>query len=486
MDNCKYFRTKTNRKSEMKKNTESDNNQAVHGKYFAEKKQIKTKRSVFSENTSYESSNTASEYVIAEASNAEKVRNSVLTPILHLLIGIYFLILHIFEYSQYVVLTQVMFALIFGLTVLNIFVSGIKLRIRVPDILVLLFYLYTTLSICWTESDVGVQDYFVRLTLLISLYYVFRFNIYSASDIRMILKSVMIGTVVFCLYMIIYYSPSVIFSSLISGGRLGSEINQKNSIGIYCSVTNTVILYFALYEKKTKYLFMFPVTLLIQFVCGSRKGFVLFFVGMFMILFFRSGRKKALFIIVSAVTAIVFVNICYAYESSNIFFRRMTQLFSVLFSDESAGDNSAIVRKRMMEYGWELFLKKPVFGGGTLAFEYQYSLLYGARRPPHTTYLQILVAYGAVGFSLFYGSFVYALKNFFTAMRNRKKMAVVLLTLAFIFLINDFGANMLTSKYMYIFLAVFVSYCDIVKENESELETEDNMKIGYKRSKYII
>ena len=368
MDNCKYFRTKTNRKSEMKKNTESDNNQAVHGKYFAEKKQIKTKRSVFSENTSYESSNTASEYVIAEASNAEKVRNSVLTPILHLLIGIYFLILHIFEYSQYVVLTQVMFALIFGLTVLNIFVSGIKLRIRVPDILVLLFYLYTTLSICWTESDVGVQDYFVRLTLLISLYYVFRFNIYSASDIRMILKSVMIGTVVFCLYMIIYYSPSVIFSSLISGGRLGSEINQKNSIGIYCSVTNTVILYFALYEKKTKYLFMFPVTLLIQFVCGSRKGFVLFFVGMFMILFFRSGRKKALFIIVSAVTAIVFVNICYAYESSNIFFRRMTQLFSVLFSDESAGDNSAIVRKRMMEYGWELFLKKPVFGGGTLAF----------------------------------------------------------------------------------------------------------------------
>ena len=65
-------------------------------------------------------------------------------------------------------------------------------------------------------------------------------------------------------------------------------------------------------------------------------------------------------------------------------------------------------------------------------------------------------------------------------------MAVVLLTLAFIFLINDFGANMLTSKYMYIFLAVFVSYCDIVKENESELETEDNMKIGYKRSKYII
>ena len=489
MNDCRYIRTKPVKNKRVRINDDDDREYETkpderRSLGFITDKKAQKKHGIFSRYTRSRESKiqTVSKYetVFSDIREHQGPLKNVITVLLYLYVSS----LYVLAYSpKYNIIARGLFMLLLSTTVINILMSGQKLKVIGPDILITLFGIFASFSSIWVVSEIEVSNTVSTIIQLVILYYVIRINAYSENDIRTMLYAMVAGTVIMCLYTVAYYGVGTIISTILAGGRIGDEINQMNGMGMYCSILTTISLYFVLYENKYWFLAILPLSLFVQFGCNSRKGFALVFIGVFIIVFFRAGKMKAFILLGSVVFVYVFVLLCNKYHESNEFFNRMYKLINMLFGDDE-GDYSAYIRRQMIQYGIKLFREKPILGYGPAQFEYYYSLLMGMRRPPHSTFIQFLVSFGLTGFTLFYSSYLYFIANFVTMFRKRLKYALLFLALLIMMIVNDFGANMLTNKFLYIFAALFASYDDLKKRNHTGDFIEEKMQHGYKHSKF--
>ena len=373
-------------------------------------------------------------------------------------IYLYIASLYVVAYSEYNFISRALFVVMFGLTVLDVFTNRINSVFDKPAILMLGFLSYAGISTMWVVSDEKVGELIFTLVQLVVLFFIIKLNIRSLFDVRRILNAITAGTIIMCVYTVYYYGIPYIARAIASGDRIGQEINQVNGMGLYCAILITIMVYMILYEKKWFYIPFLPLAMFVQLGCGSRKGFALVIIGMLVVAFFRSGNKKMLFLIGAIGIAAVILYIIYSFADSNYFFYRILQTLSLVDNDVTLTDKSVSDRRIMIEFGFELFKKKPLQGYGPMQFEYLYNIKYGGFRPPHNTYIQILVSFGAIGFALYYGIYFYFVKHIVPIMRARIRYAPLFLAIIIMMLANDLGANMLNHKYAYIFLALIGMY----------------------------
>ena len=373
-------------------------------------------------------------------------------------IYLYIASLYVVAYSQYNAISRILFVVMFSLTVLDIFVNRINSVFDKPTILILAFLAYAGITTMWVISDEGVGDLIFTLVQLVALYFVIKLNIRSLFDVRRIINAIIVGTLIMCVYTVYYYTIPYIAQCIATGDRIGQEINQVNGMGLYCAILITMMMYMILYEKKWFYLLFMPLAVFVQLGCGSRKGFALVIAGVLIIAFFRAGNKKTLFIIGALGVVAVLLYIVYTFAESNYFFYRILQTISLLDNDVTLTDKSITDRQLMINLGLDLFKQRPVQGYGPVQFEYFYNNLYGGWRPPHNTYIQILVSFGSIGAILYYGIYVYFIKHIVKIMRKHIRYAPLFLAIIAMMLANDFGANMLNHKYAYIFFALIGMY----------------------------
>ena len=342
----------------------------------------------------------------------------------------------------------------------------------------LLFVMYAALTSFWAVCDINVSSMVFTLLQLFGFYMIVRLNLTDEKDFRSILWAIYIGALAMCVYTLFFYGPGEIFSRILVGKRIGQEINQVNGMGLYCTVLNVMTLYFVMYEKIYWCLAVLPLSVFIMLGAGSRKSFLLMALALLLLFMFRS--KKGVVVRFLAVAAILLVGLYFILEfadrESNYFLFRIAQVFEI-FQDDQAGlrDVSLSTRSDMMKYGMELFSDNPIFGYGPEQYEYFYSVLHGVRRPPHSTFIQILVGYGIIGFSLFYGIYVYVIAKLVGFIRKRRKYSILILTFAMVFLANDFGANMLNNKYMYLFFGIYAAYIKMkLDEEKGDMVNEDH------------
>lgn len=482
MNTCKYIREKPTKHKTDCADIKQIAEPSVKNRYlrYSEKKNRDGTGRFIRTNTV---SNVSSSRYEISASRDNSVK-SPLKPLVTFLIYLYIASIYVLSYSErFNILSRGLFFLLIIATAANVLISGLKISVKIPDIMILVFAAYVPVSSMWVTSSEGVSNSIITIFQLVLLYFIVRINALSIEDIKVFIYAVLVGTLIMCVYTVFFYGIGTIIRVILAGGRIGSEINQQNGMGMYCSILSTIALYLALYEKKYWCLAILPLSLFIQLGCNSRKGFVLVFLGLFIVLFFRAGRMKAFVLLASVLLIYGFVLLCYRYQDSNTTFRRIYKLIQMIFND-AEGDDSARVRSVMMNYGIELFKKKPIQGYGPVQFEYFYSLLYGSRRPPHSTFIQILVSFGSIGFTLFYSSYLYYFVNFFMMLRKKAKYAVLFIALLVIMTVNDFGANMLLNKYLYIFIALFASYSELMNRENGEEYLEGKMQHGFKRSQF--
>lgn len=395
---------------------------------------------------------------------------------------LYIYSLYVMAYSERLnIITDILFLGAIAFSFLNFVVSRDGFKLDYSFFSLLLFVMYAMMTAFWAPSQEGVTSLIATLVQLFGLYILVRINIQNEKDLRVILWALYIGTVIMCIYTVMYYGVGEIISRISVGNRIGQEINQSNGMGIYCTVLNILSLYYLMYEK---HYWSIPVLILSSFVmvgAGSRKSFLLMAMALLILFMFKTKRGVVLrFMAVGIVLLVaVYLIVEFADRESNYFLYRVAQVFEIFSDDQSAiTDDSLLTRSGMIKYGLELWADNPVFGYGPEQYEYFYSLLHGVRRPPHSTFVQILVGFGAIGFSLFYGIYAFVYSKIIPMLKGQRKYSILMLTFAVIFLINDIGANMLNNKYLYIFFAIYAGYISITLNDEKGDATNEISDVG--------
>lgn len=386
---------------------------------------------------------------------------------------VYICSLYIFSYDpQKNVICNILFLATLGCTFINFLLEKSSFKLDYSFFSLLLFAGYAALSTFWVVCDTEVMSTAITLFQVFGLYVVIRLNIQSEKDLRNILYSIYIGAVIMCVYTIMFYGVGEIISRVSRGQRIGAEINQMNGMGFYCTILFIMTLYFMIFEKKKWAYAVLPVSLFVLVGAGSRKAFLLVALAFLLMEMFKSKRGRTIRVL-AILGAICFgIYMVMELAETNQFFYRFSQVFNLFGEEAEVTDVSINTRSNMIKYGLELFAEKPLQGYGPMQFEHFYSLVYGVRRAPHSTYIQVAVGFGIIGLFLFYGIYVYVIKRLASMLKKHRRYSIMMLTLVIMFLANDIGGNMLTHKFVYIFMAIYASYINIQLDDEKKVSLE--------------
>ncbi len=209
--------------------------------------------------------------------------------------------------------------------------------------------------------------------------------------------------------------------------RLGETISiNPNTVGYIFSIAIIITLFIGWRYKHWQFYIPIPLLLYLALYTGSRKVFILLFIGLFLlVLLFQKTMKSTIIASILTLIALVFgVIALFSIESlRNVFGQRFLNMISELLG--SGADESTSIRMGMLKSGLSMFSQKPIFGWGLGAF----TDLGGFETYSHNNYLELLVAVGIVGtlvyYSLCFSVVVQGLKRFF---RFEKKGPYVLTT----------------------------------------------------------
>ncbi len=209
--------------------------------------------------------------------------------------------------------------------------------------------------------------------------------------------------------------------------RLGETINvNPNTVGYLFSIAIIISLFLGITKRRWQFSIPIPLLLYLALFTGSRKVFILLFIGLFLlVLLFQKDMKSTVIASILTLIALVFgVIALFSIESlRNVFGQRLLNMISELLG--SGADESTSIRMGMLKSGLSMFTQKPIFGWGLGAF----TDLGGFDNYAHNNYVELLVAVGLIGtlvyYSLCFSIVIQGLKRFF---RFEKKGSYVLST----------------------------------------------------------
>lgn len=382
---------------------------------------------------------------------------------------IYIMSLFIFVHDARLVrVSEVIFLIFSALTVMSILLKKSLKYSHFYIVVSSLFFLALSSTLWAIDSSIALtRNYTLFQTLLLTVLVYNSIN--NIDDAELCIKSICIGGFIMGIYSLQFYGISSVIFSLRHGYRLGAEINQSNIFGYYSTLTFIILFYYANVHKKYIYYFMSILPLILAIASGSRRSILLIATGVFFILNLRTmiGKKKINTVVSFFVVIFLMPHLLKLMQNNEIFVR-----FSYLINYSlGAGDvdSSILTRQQMIVFGWESFKENPLIGFGIEQYRALYNTYYGAYRPAHNQYIQMLVEFGIIGFSLYYGMYVYIIKNLWGTIKQRQlSISVIFMTIIILHLISDFTVSSLYDKFSYIYLGVSFAFLKAVRNQESK------------------
>jgi O-antigen ligase len=265
--------------------------------------------------------------------------------------------------------------------------------------------------------------------------------------------------IIMCLYSIVYYGIDTIILALINGKRLGADINQINAFGLYSAISFVLCIYFALYKNNKLYYLFSLVPLIISISSGSRKSFLIITGCSLILIAFKYGFKKGFRAGFYFLGIFVALNYLMTLPIFALINRRLEGLINLILGNEGKIDNSAIVRKGLIEFGYEIFSQKPFWGHGTASYRYIWMQKTGVETASHNNYIELLVNNGIFGFLIYYSVVIFIVVNIFKKLILKDERAMIIFILIFIILIFS-GVAMITyyNKLAYLVLGISFAY----------------------------
>ena len=301
------------------------------------------------------------------------------------------------------------------------------------------FFAFSFLSVLWALNDSLVIESIKSMLITTAVLLLLYSSIQTKKDIEDNLVIFVFSCLINAVYLLFQNA-----GTLMSFGakeddffRLGTEGNwNANIIGMMMAFSAIIILYFlqrkfGLLKKAVMYaclvLFVF-----VSLVTGSRKALLMVLIGIIMMLVFNSkGKKMRTLLTVIAVGGILLYIVYNVEFFYNIIGYRM-EGFMAQITGEGEVDNSTKIRGDFIAAAIQVFKEYPLLGCGVNCFRELNAGITGYNWYSHNNYTELLSCLGIVGFSIYYGGYVYVLGGLF---KKFKEMSLARLMLCCIVLI---------------------------------------------------
>ena len=333
------------------------------------------------------------------------------------------------------------------------------------------FTVFCTLSRIWAKDpSLAVSKVNSLIFILLAAIPVV-LCIYEWRDIDMLLKVIMYGGYIVCLYMIVRYGLRGILSILSNSSRLTNEVINANSLGMCTAYSLVINLYFIIYDRlKIRDLFMIPAFVVLA-ASGSRKAILIVIAGTFGVFVLKNTDYKRTLRNIARVILISFVVVALIFVLSRlpvfaVITRRMMNLVSLLQGNETRRTSDAWIRLAYNALGIQLFKQHPVLGIGIANANLYTSAYYGHNHYLHNNYIELLACGGLVGFFIYYSVWIYLLIVFWKSRKYRDRQYDICFILLLINVVMDYGLVTYYDKATYLFLLLFWMEKDNLKEQK--------------------
>lgn len=391
--------------------------------------------------------------------DAKKIVNNIKI----ILFFLYVLIFYIFGAdSEKVKYSEIILVLFMGLEFIRI-IKIKKIKYSIPIVIVFLFALYCFLSNFWAiNSQLAIDKSKTLFMLSVLLLITYNFFIDLENSEEKLLKIIMWSGIIFSIYVILYYGIGEYFMKLINGERVGEEINNVNAIGMQTSISFIIAIFYALYNKKKKYLLFSIIPLIVSLGTGSRKVIILIAIGTILLLVLKRETKINIAKVTKKILLFVLIIYMLIYIAQmpmfgNIFERLQMSINS--FTGEGKVDSSTEERILFIKAGIEQFLRKPILGIGIGNSSYITLDAAGWSTYLHNNFVELLATTGIVGFVLYYSVYFYIIINCIKLLNKKNKYINVILVIFITNLILEYGmvSYYTKSTYIYILLGLIVT-----------------------------
>ena len=303
------------------------------------------------------------------------------------------------------------FYIIFILNFIYLFfclTSRLKLRVEPFIYLYCIFFFWCLVSVLWARNvDLVISMGFRMAIVVVAIF----FTINLQDKKNSIVKSGYYGL----LFGVVVNVPLTLFGSLYISERFSGTTINPNHISL---LSGFVIFLSIVNRKNLNKLIFISIIILSSYLIiqsGSRKGLILVFVSLCMLIFNISDRKIVTtysFILTafSFSLFIIFVNNLDYFSTLHPIFERLYDLTHINVNDLSkegfGGDNSSRWRMIFIVEGFNIFQQYPFTGIGLDNFK----TLYSEDLYSHNNYIEILSTLGLVGFIIYYSFCFYLLR----------------------------------------------------------------------------
>ena len=293
----------------------------------------------------------------------------LITKLIRLLTAFQFSAIFIFESKSYGVI--ILAVLSFTIFLLGAYENHGRIRVKLEayHLFILGFMLFCYASSIWAWDAVfSLEKGNTLLGILVC--YSFVYSYYRHNDsVDSLLYAIMWGCYIVMLSSIISFGWDEVLRTIQSEGRLTTGFTNINSLGMIMALAILINVYRIQVEGFRIWDVLMVPTVIMIAASASRKALVLSVVGVALLSLTkesgtrRSLAKKMLRLIAVAAGIYLLIRLI---ASSALFSgvnNRMQGLFA-LITGRGEVDHSAWVRQRMIEIGWEQFLKTPILGIG--------------------------------------------------------------------------------------------------------------------------
>lgn len=332
--------------------------------------------------------------------------------------------------------------------------------------------LFCLLSSIWAQqSSYAIEKGITLLGLLVvfSLLY----EVYYNSPERL-LTCLMWAGFILSIYTIMFVGVDSLTDTIEDESRLESSFANVNVIGMCCSTSVLLTLYFWKIKKKIINILLCVPTIFVIAGSGSRKALVLLVLGVILIILLQSNNNKRQIssgkkFLGFFGSFIVLGVVLYVIGKTGLFGGTLSRMDGMIASITGEGntDSSSLQRAHYRLLGFQQFLETPILGMGMgnprlLALQYT-----GRDCYLHCNYAEVAAGGGIVGLILIYWIYLKIWKAEYKA-RKRDRYAILMLILILLNLILDYGYVSYYSKNnMFVVLILCIHYETIKKKELS-------------------
>lgn len=259
-----------------------------------------------------------------------------------------------------------------------------------------------------------------------------------------------------------------IMSDITLAIRLGGLLGNVNRMGIIIGISMLFSIYFVLFEKKYLYIVSAVITMVMILLTGSRVAFVFIFLGSVFLTYFKNKNSSKGKIIKNIIILIlVSFLLYYLIFNVSIFYsvlgKRIEEVLSFNVNREEIS-RSIYLRNYMMNYGFEMFKKRPFIGYGIDNYRVLLERLINVKTYAHNNYIELLVDVGILGAIIYYAIYVQAVL-YLKKVKYNNGLKYLFITLFLCLFVIDFVSINYYIKHTYF---IFAMSSVLIKLNKQE------------------